>query len=42
MNELNSWQHKSDNIAEIKIGNQSVSSSEDIAETLNSHFISVG
>ena len=42
INELNSWQHKSANIAEIKIGNQSVSSSEDIAETLNSHFTSVG
>ena len=42
INELNSRQHKSANIAEIKIGNQSVSSSEDIAETLNSHFTSVG
>ena len=35
INELNSRQHKSANIAEIKIGNQSVSSSEDIAETSN-------
>ena len=42
INELNSRQHKSANIAEIKIGNQSVSSTEDIAETLNSHFTSVG
>ena len=42
INELNSRQHKSANIAEIKIGNQSVSSSEDIAETLNSHFTSAG
>ena len=42
MNELNSWQNKSANIAEIKIGNQSVSSSENITETLNSHFTSVG
>ena len=42
INELNSRQHKSANIAEIKIGDQSVSSSEDIAETLNSHFTSVG
>ena len=42
INELNSRQHKSANIAEIKIGNQSVNSFEDIAETLNSHFTSVG
>ena len=42
INELNSRQHKSANIAEIKIGNQSVSSFEDIAETLNSPFTSVG
>ena len=42
INELNSQQRKSAYIAEIKIGNQSVSSSEDIAETLNSHFTSVG
>ena len=41
-NKLNSQQHKSANIAEMKIGNQSVSSSEDIAEILNSHFTSVG